>query len=66
MTIIINCKKLQENILQKGYSVADLQRKAGLANDTLYRLINRGGKARVNTVKRIADALNVDVMSLIL
>lgn len=61
MKPIINLANLQEKMLVMGLNGIDLQRKTGLARDTVYRLVNHGGYARINTVKRVADVLEVPV-----
>jgi len=56
----LEIKRLRE---QKGMSLNELARKAGMSTNTVFRI--EGGKAsREKTIKKIADALAVDVHTL--
>lgn len=57
--MFIDGNKLRKVIAEKYLLVADVQRETGLNQNTLYRLVNNGGKARLATAGKIATALGV-------
>lgn len=61
----LDVKKMQIYMLRNCWSVADLQRKAGLANTTIYKIIHGRNNASSATIGKIAKALNVDVTEVI-
>ena len=54
--------KIKEVIKEKGYTVTSLAEKIGMAQVSLSRIIN--GNPTVETLEKIANALNVDVRDL--
>ena len=54
--------KIKEVIKNKGYSVTSLAEKIGMTQVSLSRIIN--GNPTVETLKKIANALDVDIREL--
>ena len=57
--------KLRKAIARKGMHISEVQRKADLNGNTLYRLVNSGGKARLSTIGKVAQVLDVEIEDLI-
>lgn len=58
-------KKAHMIMLEKCMSLADVTRAAGLANNTLYKIMHGKSSASMKTVGRIAKALNVPASVLV-
>ena len=63
--IMLDMEKTERLALSEGWSLAELQRRAGLANTTLYKLAAGACKPRATTVGRIAKALGVNPTELV-
>lgn len=64
MKIKINKTLLNQKLLEYGYTIAELQRRANISNYTIYGAVNQGKHVRASTVKKMADVLGVDVNEL--
>lgn len=62
--LTINKNALTRALYSTGMSLKALQKKAHLSNGTLLRAITQNKPVRPATAKKVADALGVDVMSL--
>lgn len=60
----LNKANVQRQLLKNGFTIAGAGKKAGLAIGTLYDLMSGKRTPRPNTVKKLADALNCDVLEL--
>lgn len=56
----LDINKMQLLMLRKCWSIADLQRHAGLANTTIYKICDGINNASSRTIGKIARALEVD------
>lgn len=61
----LDYKKMQLLIVGKCWTLAELQREAGLANTTLYQLMKTGRQPTTRTIGKIAKALGVDPAEII-
>lgn len=61
----INYEKMQLLMVGKCWTLAELQRKAGLSNTTLYQLMKGGRQPTTRTIGKIAKALEVDPVKII-
>ncbi len=66
MTVKLDLKKLKLVVISRGYSVNEIAEKAGLARQTISRLLNNEKSVRPSTAGKLAKALEIDVESIIL
>ena len=64
MKLVINRRKLEEARLENGFTVKMLAEKSGVSQSVISALINRNGIPRFGTIKKIADALGVNVLDI--
>lgn len=62
--LTLNKAALTAAMYRTGMTLRELQSKANLSNGTLARAIGKNKPVRPATAKKVADALGVDVMSL--
>ena len=56
---------LRQRRYERGLSIVDLEAKSGVAFSTISRLENGKQGAQMRTVRRLADALGVEIADLI-
>lgn len=57
---VVNPDALTQLLADRRMSTYDLGHKCGVMPSTIWRLAKFGGKARINTLTRISNALGVD------
>lgn len=65
MNYRININRLSLEMLSKGYSISKLSKISGLSKSTISRVIKSKGEIRVETIFKIAKALDLEVRELI-
>ena len=58
-----NTKLIKLYMLKKGYSITKLANKSNLGKSTISRLINQTGTPRIETIYKIAKALDIEAVS---
>lgn len=61
-----NTKLIKFHMIKKGYSITKLAKKSNLGKSTVSRLINQTGKPRVETIYKIAKALDIEIKDITL
>lgn len=61
-----NTKLIKLYMLKKGYSITKLAKKSNLGKSTVSRLINQTGTPRIETIYKIAKALDIEVKDITL
>ncbi|MFR6018393.1 MAG: helix-turn-helix domain-containing protein [Paraclostridium sordellii] len=56
-----NAKLIKLHMLKKGYSITKLANKSSLGKSTVSRLINQTGTPRIETIYKIAKALDIEI-----
>ena len=62
---VVDGNKLQIAIAKSEKLISEVQREAGLNSNTLYRLVNKGGNARLSTIGKVARVLKCDIADLV-
>lgn len=65
MNYNINLKKLNEELLNRGYSINKLAKLTGLSKSTVARVLKSNNVARVETIFKIANVLGLEAKELI-
>ncbi|CEO27371.1 helix-turn-helix domain-containing protein [Paraclostridium sordellii] len=61
-----NTKLIKLHMLKKGYSITKLAKKSNLGKSTVSRLINQIGTPRIETIYKIAKALDIEIKDITL
>ncbi|WP_042276264.1 helix-turn-helix domain-containing protein [[Clostridium] dakarense] len=61
-----NTELIKLRMLKKGYSITKLAKESNLGKSTVSRLINKMGTSRVETIYKIAKALDIEVKDITL
>ena len=56
-----NTKLIKLHMLKKGYSISKLANKSSLGKSTVSRLISHTGTPRIETIYKIAKALDIEI-----
>lgn len=60
----VDAKELRRVMAAKGFTIAALAREAGITTVTINNLLNHSNKARIDTVGRLAKALECDIYAI--
>lgn len=66
MKVKLNLKTLKLAVTKSGYSVNEIAERAGLARQTVSRILNNEESVRPSTAGKLAKALEIDIESIIL
>lgn len=61
-----NTELIKLHMLKKGYSITKLAKMSNLGKSTVSRLINQSGTSRVETIYKIAKALDIEAKDITL
>lgn len=65
MKLVINRRKIEEARIKKGLNMTELAEKAGVSPMSVCNAINGYVNTKVRTLKKIADALDVDALDIV-
>lgn len=61
-----NTELIKLQMLKKGYSITKLAKMSNLGKSTVSRLINKTGTSRIETIYKIAKALDIEAKDITL